>query len=711
MKTSRGGFKLKGGKEEEEAFLEELREEERLEKSKKRRGRSERVRTEVFIPNTISVDRLAVVLGVRMRRLQLMMVKNGLVHNEPNHILSSEDASMVAEDMGFDAKVDVEKSFDLYPAPIPADMSSFPLRPPIVTIMGHVDHGKTTLLDTLRKASVAKGEAGGITQHIGAFSVSVPPSDPNSDQPRTICFLDTPGHAAFTAMRARGAQVTDIIILVVAADDGVMPQSREVIKLVEETPNVQLVVAINKVDKHQANVEKIKSGLATAGVILEDLGGEVPSVEVSGLTGLGLDTLMETVSTLAEVAELRAEVDMPAEGFVLESQIEKGRGIVATCLIVRGTLKPGALLIAGTSTCKVRTLMDDKGKTVKSALPGFPVVVTGWKEVPSAGDAMLQASSESEVVNAVRNRQRQIEFKKQIDSLEEFNEKRRLAAEAHLEDPKEWKPWNAPKEEGEDEDDEKTKELRLFVKGDVSGSVEAVVQTLKTIGNEEAKVVIVGSGVGDVSKSDVDFAEAAGATIIGFSVKADRQVVGAAAGSKVPILLEKVIYRLVEQVISRTEDLLPPIIEFQVVGEATVQAIFEISVPGKKNLKVAGCRVFNGTVDKKDSVRVMRNEEEIYMGTIDTLKRVKADVTEVGKGTECGMNIHGFTDLAEGDILQVSSPPNSRSRSTRRSSSSFVRSFTDFPSSPTSRFFLRFFILDCQTSGDQTEAVIRCCSE
>mgnify|MGYP002718888059 CR=1 FL=1 len=401
----------------------------------------------------------------------------------------------------------------------------YPLRPPVVTIMGHVDHGKTTLLDALRNTAVAAGEAGGITQHIGAFSVplkSLLPADaPPTDA--TITFLDTPGHAAFTGMRARGASVTDIVVLVVAADDGVMPQTKEVIELVKaEGDNVGLVVAINKIDKLGIDLERVRSELLTENVYLEEDGGDVQSVKVSGLSRIGLDDLVETLSTLAELRELRARRDGKAEGWVLESNIDRGIGRVATVLVTRGTLKVGAVVVAGQTMCKVRRMTDHTGKTVTSAGPGTPVVVTGWKEIPKAGDELLEApNGEAEAKKVVANRIAQEERKKLLADTEVINVKRRedrdrLDAEHEEEEAIRKAGGNvfeaklaASRRAAAKARENEFKELRVVIKGDVSGTVEAVEGVLSGIGNKEAGVKIISTGVGEVTESDIAMAEAA----------------------------------------------------------------------------------------------------------------------------------------------------------------------------------------------------------
>ncbi|KAJ9118555.1 hypothetical protein QFC22_003775 [Naganishia vaughanmartiniae] len=646
-------------------------------KKKGKRVVEAKVEREVFIPSSVRVGDLARIVDTKLPLLLRKMQRLGMPAEQcrSDYLLSSEDASLVAMEYNLTPIVDEEKSFDIYPDPPPSpeEMANLPSRPPVVTIMGHVDHGKTTLLDALRHTSVAAGEAGGITQHIGAFSVSVadlmPSADANSSalSSPSITFLDTPGHAAFTAMRARGAHVTDIVVLVVAADDGVMPQTKEVIELVKtEGEHIGLVVAINKCDKPGIDIHKVKNALMVEGVYLEEDGGDVPSVEVSGLKGIGLDSLVETLATVAEVRDLRASRENKAEGFVLESRVEKGRGNVATILVTRGTLKTGDSIVAGLTWCRVRQMTDDKGKVVKEALPGMPVIVTGWKEVPLAGDEILQArNGEEEAKKAISNRQREAEKKALMADVEKINEKRRLererleheeaiaeAAKASGEDPVAAAAL-AHREAEATEKEHAFKELRLVIRADVSGTVEAVVGALEHIGNKEAGVKIVHAGVGDVADSDVAIAEAAEGMIIGFSVKASKSVQTLAAKANVPVHLESVIYRLIETVRSKVAALLPPIIETRVLGEATVLQMFSIAVKGRDSASIAGCRVANGVINRHDNIRVLRGEgrEVVFQGTLDSLKHVKKDIAEARKGSECGLSVHGFKDIQEGDII------------------------------------------------------------
>ncbi|CUA68498.1 Translation initiation factor IF-2 [Magnetospirillum magneticum AMB-1] [Rhizoctonia solani] len=614
---------------------------------------------DIYVPTVISVSNLARLLNVRIGRLQDKMYAVGMEETAYDHILTSDDASLLALEFGFNPVVDEDAAFDVYPEHPHPDPSSLPLRPPVVTIMGHVDHGKTTLLDTLRSASVAAGEAGGITQHIGAFSVPLKNASQSSNAPKTVTFLDTPGHAAFSAMRARGAGVTDIVVLVVAADDGVMPQTREVIELTKGGEGgVQLVVAINKCDKPGVNTDKVKRALLSEGVQLEEFGGDIPSVEVSGLTGQGLDTLVETLSTLAEMAELRAEVDLRAHGRVLESRIDKGRGPVATVLIQRGSLKPGSSIVAGTAWARVRQMTDDKNRPVKLAKPGDAVTVAGWKEVPAAGDEVLQAEKEDDAKKAVANRKRVMETRALAEDVEKINEKRRMdkvleeqerEAEAAASDDL---ALDKPLEVVQSNEPE-VKELKLVIKGDVSGSVEAVAGALCGIGNKIARVKIVSQTVGDVSESDIARAKAVDGMVVGFNVSAPAKIQQIASQQGVPLLSENIIYKLMDEIKKRVVALLPVTYEQRVLGEATVQEIFTIALKGKATMNIAGCRVTNGVIGKHAKVRVVRDGTDVYDGTIDTLKQQKKDMTEMRKGNECGMSFAGFEDLKPGDHIQT----------------------------------------------------------
>ncbi|ORY27498.1 hypothetical protein BCR39DRAFT_538296 [Naematelia encephala] len=642
-------------------------------KAKPKRVVEVKAEREVVIPSTVTVGRLANIFGTKLFPLQAMMARMGMPEEQrrPDYLLTAEQACDVALEYGLNPIIDDERAFDILPEPEVKDGTEYPLRPPVITIMGHVDHGKTTLLDALRNTAVAQGEAGGITQHIGAFSV--PLSSLTKTTPATadstLTFLDTPGHAAFTGMRARGASVTDIIVLVVAADDGVMPQTREVINLWKsEADKVGLVVAINKIDKPGVDTDKIKASLAIEEVYLEEDGGEVPSVKVSGLNKLGLDDLVETLSTVAELRDIRARRDGKAEGYVLESNVDRGRGNVATVLVTRGTLKAGSIVVAGTTYCRVRQMQNDKGKAVKEALPGTPVSLTGWKDLPTAGDQLLEAiNGESEARKAVANRLREIEQRKMILDVEQINIKRREerakaeAEEAELEAVRqaggnvEQAKRDAQRRSNAGEIGGK-KELRLIIKGDVSGTVEAVVGSLENIGNKEAGVKIVHTAVGEVSESDIAMAQAVEGHVIGFNVACSRVVTNQAKTLNVPLHLESVIYRLIETVRKETAALLPPAIETRVIGEGVVSQVYTINAGKKTQHKVAGCKAVNGVISRLDKVRVLRGSDRqlVFEGEIDSLKHVKKDVDEIRKGMEFGIQLKGFDDLqAQDEIVTI----------------------------------------------------------
>ncbi|KAK4703726.1 translation initiation factor IF-2, partial [Phenoliferia sp. Uapishka_3] len=630
-----------------------------------------KVLRKVVLPSTVRLENLTNILGVRLWTLQKTMERIGMDNTRPERLLTADDASMIALELNFDPTIDDDAAFDIYPSPPALNADVLPLRPPVTGIFGHVDHGKTSLLDALRSTSVASGEAGGITQHIGAFEVSVatiianlrakdkknvsPAPAQTDDGAGTITFLDTPGHAAFTAMRERGAGVTDVVVLVVAADDGVKPQTEEVIGLVKSA------------DFRSAQL-KVKQSLMAAGVEVEAFGGDVPCVEVSSMTGQGLPELLETISAIAEVRELKAERDGRVEGRVLESRVEKGRGNVATVLVLRGCLKKTASLVAGTTWCRVRTLVPPTGKDIISAFPGQPVEVTGWKDLPSAGDLVLEATTEDEAKKAVSNRLRRVEQDKLWQDVEIINEKRRVDSE--IEEVRKREEAKAKASgltgnaitmagnvavDGLEASVDDVKELVLVIKADVSGTVEAVVGALQGIGNKEARVKIVSAAVGDVQESDVEMARAIGGCIVGFNVKAPNAVLKLASRppTPVPVHTSPIIYRLVEIVRAAVADLLPRTIETRVHGEALVQQLFEIAVKGRKDpMKVAGCKVSNGVFQKGRKARVMRNGEVVHTGTVSTLKQVKKDVLEITKGVECGIALDDFDSFETLDIIQ-----------------------------------------------------------
>ncbi|KAJ3855356.1 hypothetical protein EV368DRAFT_34797 [Lentinula lateritia] len=607
-----------------------------------------KVSVDVYIPSLVSVGQLAQLLNVRLARLQRKMEQSGMGEETSyDHVLTSDYAVLLAEEFGKNPVVNDEMAFNIYPSPPHPEPSTLPLRPPVVAIMGHVDHGKTTLLDTLRSTSVAQSEAGGITQHIGAFSVLVP-STGNDNGLKSITFLDTPGHAAFSAMRARGAGVTDILVLVVAADDGIMPQTREVINLIKkEQDKVGVVVAINKVDKPGINIEAVQQSLLAEGLQLEQYGGDVPAVAVSGKTGEGLPSLIETLSAIAEMQDLRAENEGPVHGYVLESNMHKGMGSVATVLVLRGSLKIGSHIISGLSYAKVRVMNDSNGKPVKVATPGMAVTVSGWKSLPTAGDDVLQGS-ETNIKKAIANRERKAEIESSLADVEAINQTRRQEREKRELELQSGKDVAAADEQTGDG----PKELRLIIKADVSGSAEAVVGALQGIGNDVATTKVISSGVGDITDTDVTLAQTAGGMIVAFNVNASKQVQVAAAQKNIIILSSGIIYKLMDDVQEHVIKLLPVITEKKITGEAQVLQIFDIQAK-KQVVKVAGCRVTNGTVERSKQARVIRNGETVHEGPIETLRVIKKDVMEVRKGSECGLSLANFLDLQAGDSIQM----------------------------------------------------------
>ncbi|KAF9001892.1 hypothetical protein BDQ17DRAFT_1243978 [Cyathus striatus] len=614
-------------------------------------------RIDVYIPSVVSVGQLAKLLKVRLDRLQRTMKNSGMEEEAIyDHVLTSDYACLLAEEFGRNPIVNDEATFDLHPPPPHPDSASLPNRPPVVTIMGHVDHGKTTLLDTLRSSAVAKGEAGGITQHIGAFSVPVPVADsssaPHTTSSSIITFLDTPGHAAFSAMRARGASVTDIIVLVVAADDGIMPQTREVIELAKnDNSGTGLVVAINKIDKPGVNVESVEHALLAEGIQLELLGGDVPCVHLSGLTGQGLPDLLETISTMAEIQDLRAEHEGRICGCVLESRVQKGLGSVATVLVRRGCLRPGSHILSGTSQAKVRLMTDSSGNVIKAAYPGTAVIVSGWKSLPKAGDDVLQGT-ESEVRKALANRIHQAGIEAALTDLEAINASRRQDREKREQEKIQTQMQTHITVDIPEDTSTGIKELRLIIKADVSGSAEAVEGALQGMGNHLAMTRIIHTGVGDVTESDVMLAKAAGATIVAFSVPVSRSVQTIATQNEVPICISPIIYKLMELVREKVIELLPTITKTKIIAEAKVLQLFDIKAKNKQILKVAGCRVTDGKIEKAKTARVVRDSNIIHEGKLDTLRYLRDDVTEVRKGSECGLSFAEPVELREGDIIR-----------------------------------------------------------
>ncbi|KAI5948265.1 translation initiation factor IF-2, mitochondrial isoform X1 [Manis javanica] len=526
-----------------------------------------------------------------------------------------------------------------------ADPALLTPRSPVVTIMGHVDHGKTTLLDKLRKTQVAALEAGGITQHIGAFLVSLPSGE-------KITFLDTPGHAAFSSMRARGAQVTDIVILVVAADDGVMKQTVESIQHARDA-QVPIVLAINKCDKAEADPEKVKKELLAYDVVCEDYGGDIQAVHISALTGNNLMALAEATIALAEILELKADPTGPVEGAVIESFTDKGRGPVTTALIQRGTLRKGSILVAGRSWAKVRLMFDENGKTINEACPSMPVGIIGWRDLPSAGDDILEVESESRAREVVHWRKYEQEQEKNKEDLKIIEEKRKEHQEAHQKAREKygtlsWKERSFIKyQERKEQKSLKPKKkaerdlrvLPIIIKGDVDGSVEAILDIMETYdASHECELELVHFGVGDISENDVNLAETFCGVIYGFGVSASSVIQQLAAKKGVKIKLHKIIYHLIEDLQEELGSRLPPSVKEDPIGEASILATFSVT-EGKKKVPVAGCRVQKGQLEKQKKFKLIRNGHIIWKGSLTSLKHHKDDILVVKTGMDCGLSL------------------------------------------------------------------------
>jgi translation initiation factor IF-2 len=572
---------------------------------------------EVLVPETITVGELAHRMSVKAAEVIKALMKLGTMATI-NQVLDQETAIILVEEMGHKAKPakldDPESYLTETSAPFAAEEKA---RPPVVTVMGHVDHGKTSLLDYIRRTKVAAGEAGGITQHIGAYHVETPRG--------VVTFLDTPGHEAFTAMRARGAKVTDLVVLVVAADDGVMPQTIEAINHAKAA-EVPLVVAINKIDKHEANAEKVKQELLAQGVVPEEYGGDSPFVPVSAKTGQGVDALLEQILLQAEVLELKAPTESPAKGVVIEARLDKGRGPVATLLVQSGTLKRGDVILTGAVYGRVRAMLDENGKPVQTAGPSIPVEIQGLSEVPSAGEEMTVLSDERKAREIALFRQgkfRDVKFAKQHA--------------AKLE--------NAFGQMAEGE----KKVLTLVIKADVQGSQEALVHALTRLATDEVKVTVVHAGVGGITESDVNLAMASRAVIIGFNTRADATARKLIESSGIQVRYYNIIYEAVDEIKAALSGMLAPERKESVIGMVEVRQVFRISKIGT----VAGCYVLDGLVKRGAQVRVLRDNVVVHTGEIDSLKRFKDDVREVKAGFECGMSLKSFSDLKEGDQFEV----------------------------------------------------------
>jgi translation initiation factor IF-2 len=579
----------------------------------------EKISREVTIPETISIQELSNRMSERAVDVIRLLMQQGQMMKITD-VIDADTAQLIAEDMGHTVKRVAESDVEegLFDTPDAAE--DLAPRPPVVTIMGHVDHGKTSLLDAIRSADVVSGEAGGITQHIGAYQVESPLGG-------KITFIDTPGHAAFTAMRARGAKVTDIVVLVVAADDGVMPQTVEAISHAKAA-HVPIIVAINKIDKPDAKPERVRNELLQYEIQVESLGGEVLEVEVSATKKINLDKLLEAISLQAEVLDLRANPNRSGEGAVIEARLDRGRGPVATVLVQRGTLKPGDIVVAGSEWGRIRTLLDDKGETLVSAGPSTPVEVLGFNGTPAAGDrvAVVDSDARAREVTAYRTRQKR-----------ERLVARQSGSRGSLADMMQDLKTGAGR-----------KELPLVVKADVQGSVEAIAGALDKLGNEEVGARIIHSGVGGITESDVILANASGAVVVGFNVRAHKEAREAAEQAGIEIRYYNIIYNLVDDVKDTLSGLLAPTLRETMLGNALVLQVFNVSKVGK----IAGCRVTDGVVRKGANVRLIRDNVVVHEGKLSTLKHFKDDVAEVRAGQECGMSFESYQDMREKDVIE-----------------------------------------------------------
>ena len=576
----------------------------------------EKVARTITLPESITIQELANRMAERAVDVIKLLMQQGVMA-KINDTIDADTAELIAEELGHKVNrvtdADVEDSIDTEED---TDDDKKP-RPPVVTVMGHVDHGKTSLLDALRKTSIVTGEAGGITQHIGAYQVT-------KDDGEKVTFIDTPGHAAFTSMRARGAKVTDIVILVVAADDGVMPQTVEAISHAKAA-EVPIVVAVNKIDKPEADPTRVKNELLQHEIISEDMGGDVQFVEVSALTGTGLDDLLESVLLQAELLDLKANPDRAAEGIVIESKLEKGRGAVATVLVQRGTLSVGDIFVVGEESGRVRALLDDQGESIKSALPASPVEVLGAGGSPSAGDMFNVVETEAKAREIA-------EYRARISREKRTASGNRTTLDQMMQQLK----------------DTELKELPIVVKADVQGSAEAISQAVDKLGTDEVCGRVVHTAVGGITESDITLAAASNASILGFNVRANSQARNLADEQGVEIRYYNVIYDLVDDMKAAMSGMLSPDLRETMLGNAEILEIFNVSKSGK----VAGCKVTDGLVRRGARVRLIRDSVVIHEGELSSLRRFKDEVKEVNAGQECGMAFENYEDLKQGDVIE-----------------------------------------------------------
>ena len=611
---------LTGGEGGRQRSMAQMKRKQERARQKAMGGRIEREKVvrDVRLPEAILVSELANRMAERVGDVVKSLMQAGIMATQ-NQSIDADTAELVIEEFGHRvvrvSDSDVEQVIDQ----VEDAKGDLKPRPPIVTVMGHVDHGKTSLLDAIRKTKVVAGEAGGITQHIGAYQVE-------TDSGQLLTFLDTPGHAAFTSMRARGAQVTDIVVLVVAADDSVMPQTVEAIAHAKAA-GVPMIVAINKIDKPGATPDKVRTGLLQHEIVVEKMSGEVQDVEVSAISGQGLDELLEAIALQAEILELTANPERAASGAVIEAQLDVGRGPVATVLVQNGTLRQGDIFVVGEQWGKVRALIDDKGERVKEAGPSVPVEVLGLSGTPEAGDVLNVVETEAQAREIASYRESAAKDKRAAAGAATTLEQ--LMAKA--------------------KDDQNVSELPIVVKADVQGSAEAIVQAMDKIGNDEVRVRVLHSGVGAITESDIGLAEASGAPVIGFNVRANASARNSANQKGVEIRYYSVIYDLVDDVKAAASGLLSAEVRETFIGYAQIKEVFKVSNVGK----VAGCLVTEGVARRSAGVRLLRDNVVVHEGTLKTLKRFKDEVAEVQSGQECGMAFENYEDIRPGDVIEI----------------------------------------------------------
>jgi translation initiation factor IF-2 len=576
------------------------------------------IKRRVKVGESITVGELAKRMGIKSGEIIKQLMQMGVIATI-NYPIDFDSAAIVAGEFGYEVEHATMQEEDLLALAPRAEGEATP-RPPVVTIMGHVDHGKTSLLDAIRRTRVTEGEAGGITQHIGAYYVKLP------EKQGEVVFLDTPGHEAFTAMRARGAKVTDLVVLVVAADDGVMEQTSEAINHAKAA-GVPLVVAVNKIDKPNANAERVKRELSNAGVVSEEWGGDVLFAEVSAKKRLGIKELLEKILLQAEILDLKAVADAPASGRIIESRLDKGRGPVGTVLVQEGTLRQGDYFVCGPQYGRVRALFDDRGEKIEEATPGLPAEVQGFSGVPEAGDEFLVLEDERKAKQIAMMRQQKLReatlARISRVSLEKFYQQVREGA---------------------------VKELKIVLKADVHGSIEALAKALSELGSKDIKVSLIHSGLGEVSESDIMLASASDAIVVGFNVRANPKALALAEQEQVDVRYYDIIYNLLQDIHAALEGLLEPILEEKVMGRAEVRQVFSISKVGS----IAGCMVLDGKIERNALARVLRQgKTQFEGGKITSLKRFKEDVKEVQAGYECGIGIDRFNDFTEGDVIEA----------------------------------------------------------